>query len=438
MKNFLFVMTSIFKVGPLIVVMKRISKLGALIVSIAMLFSVADAHAEKSFDAMVRELKKSLDAGDPDAAAILADLRGDDFFYQDTSGFARFDRGQWKSLVEKSFKAGSAFGIYVYGYCLQSGVYGFERNEAEGKALVSEVIPRLRELAKNGNSFACLDLAYIYMGQSNEGVQMEESQKWLVKGMELGNPICTYTLCERILTSSNDQKEIDAALMKLGDLYSVSKIVRDKICRLYAGVIGKRFSDLKFDHLGCQPWNQAWNRRGVFSVFRNEQFQFNLTFVFPYDEDKSLIDPVPSFSIAFKERVGSESKRNVFMTQLLEYQIGRNDLIEMMDAYRKVVEWTNKARDLKPEAFQKGVPRSEGGQGESVTFYWDGISNTRCSVSNSGALDFSVFGMLVDVGAQAADVDNDKHQFYKITKASFEKLKKSVLDQKNLIDNNFK
>ena len=234
-----------------------------LVASITMIGN-ADA-AVKKVPQVIEELVKSMNSGDADAAGILGDLNCD--------GFTDFDRDTTKAMIEKSYKSGSAFGKYSYGSSLQVGRLGFEKNEAEGKRLVTEAIPALKEMAENNNAFACLMLYYIYNGgQSNEGQNMPESSKWLRKGEELGNPFCVYFLYWEMTNPeypSTPQEEV--MMEKFENLRIEVRFPVERLKILYAQIIDRAIKTSKFIHISYSSDGES-----VLNLFRCERFKGSL------------------------------------------------------------------------------------------------------------------------------------------------------------------
>lgn len=411
--------------------MKKIILL--LVTSITMIGS-ADA-AVKKVPQVIEELVKSMNSGDADAAGILGDLNCD--------GFTDFDRDTTKAMIEKSYKSGSAFGKYSYGSSLQVGRLGFEKNEAEGKRLVTEAIPVLKEMAENNNAFACLMLYYIYNGgQSNEGQNMPESSKWLRKGEELGNPFCVYFLYWEMTNPeypSTPQEEV--MMEKFENLRIEVRFPVERVKILYAQIIDRAIKTSKFIHISYSSDGES-----VLNLFRCERFKCNVFLRYGIRDKNYTLYTNPEVYIEYNKKADINTTNT--MTDL-RYTLDSQTMYELSGCAEKMDSWETKAVTLYPPAFEKCINENRDKQKErAVVFFWDGLCFINYGFGNYGHTANSEFhaklamskaekDLLLNVFQTSYNSESDPHSFYKKSQAIILDAVQKQNKKQNLIDNNF-
>lgn len=410
-------------------------KILILLVLVLAIIGRADASS-KNVKQVIEELVKSMKSGDADAAGILGDLNCD--------GFTDYDRDTNKALIEKSYQGGSAFGKYSYGSSLQAGRLGFEKNEAEGKRLVTESIPALKEMAENNNAFACLMLYYIYRGaQSNEGENVPESSKWLFKGNQLGNPFCTYYLIkEKLLVSEDeyisDKKNIDDIMENFENLIINLKFPIERIRNLYANVIIKNFKTSKFEHIAYKSDGNT-----VLNLFRNNRLKCNLFIRYNISDNKYTLAKPPLIYIEYNKN--SDINRVNPKTDL-KYELDINKISDLLGCVDKIDDWEQKVFSIYPAAFEKCINENRDKQKEqAIVFFWDGICSINYGIGTYGDSGFYAKTSLsreektlfLDIFLTAYDVDNDPHSFYKKSQAIILEAVNNQKKKQSVIDENF-
>lgn len=407
-----------------------------LVASITMIGN-ADA-AVKKVPQVIEELVKSMNSGDADAAGILGDLNCD--------GFIDFDRDATKAMIEKSYKSGSAFGKYSYGSALEVGRLGFEKNEAEGKRLVTEAIPALKEMAENNNAFACLMLYYIYNGgQSNEGQNVPESSKWLLKGEELGNPFCAYYFCKELLNPEYPLTPQAEDMMKNFENLSFNfRFPSGRVKNLYAELLSKAFRKLEFDLIN---WKVDPNSDGkeCLMLFRNNRMLCNIFIRYSIVDNKYTLRP----SMVYIE-YNRNASIDVINTQTqIKYSADPTYLLAFASSIDKIVDWTQKVYTIFPPAFNKRmIDNCDVNTQRQVEFCWDGLGSVHYEVGDIMArngwdqggrqVSASEKDLLLEVLSSVFNQKDDFHSFQKKSQnVILETVKKQTKNQ-NLIDENFK
>ena len=399
-----------------------------------LLTSVLVAHSSetkstKTFGEIIRGLEKQSELGDPDASGILGDLSSDGFI--DT--YIKYDRDKIILLIQRSYDKSSPFGQYSYGSAIQKGRFGFEKNEVEGKKIVSSAIAPLKDLAKNNNSFACLALYYIYRSnQSNEGEDSAEAFKWLKNGSALNNTICHYYLFMEVLLSDDiEQEEVDLALNTLLTIkqnpyfYGIPK---SKLDELYAWIINLKFNELKFDLVSAQSFDKS-----VVSHFRNQRYHCDLILTFFPTKSGKL-----SNSADIKIFLNTDPEKN-FKEYSCMFKMTTRLLIALNDCRQKFSEWTKKANELYPPAFEKclNADRDDIQNGIIVNFEWDGIGQSRARFGIGESYDEKTVLLLTHVFRSVYSTENEPLSFRMRTIDCIESIQKAQSKVDTQIDENF-
>lgn len=388
-----------------------------------LVFLTQSLHA-KQLAHVINDLLESVRSGSNDATAILVDLNVEDLLEES------FDRESNRSLVDRSVEAGSPFGKYVYGAHLQTGMLGREKDATKGKQIVTDAIPELKTLAENGDSFACLFLYYIYVGnQSNEGINLIAAKNWLEKGEELGNPVCTYWSIHDVLSKSNDEKEINTALQKMQES-GLNERLREK---LYAKAVWPRYQNLTFDHIICEEDGSQ-----VYSVFRNELLNCNITLIYFYEDGE--LNYIPSVYVTHKNdpfNPSNWSYRRLEGSGLSQsIDDNRYMLALISDRASKINEWWNKAREINPPAFTKFVDESQNTTNNSVRFNWDGNNTMNLIVGHNKVVDDQLYALLSSILNSSVLVE-DPHSFFMRTKEAIKNVSLKKDKEQNTVNELF-
>lgn len=384
---------------------------------------------ETDLNTIVKNLETQMKSGDADASAILSDLNADGFLENFGSNYSSFEFQ--KSLIMNAHNAGSVFGNYAYGFIMQIGALGIEKNESEGKKLVSTTIPKLKDLAESGNPFACVFLYHIYAGgQSSEGVNLEEALIWLQKGVNLNNPICVSFMTEHILKNSTNEEELNKAFESLDWLESVGRIGRKKINDIYIKTLLKRFGDEQFDVINCSVGNSS-----VTSIFRNEKLKCTLRLIYSYDKDTSTVSGLPNVSV-FRSNKPIPSNDSIVAQLIVE---GEDAIDNTLPYWQKAVEWRNKAFEIFPPAFTKFIDGNDHGRvlRGSIRFYWNGFSNVYLLYGHKQSETFNSIHLQTYIKLAAGGKIDDISGFMKNTQAQVDEILNTQTRQQNIIDSNF-
>lgn len=413
-----------------------------IILTLALIFvRTADATQKNAVETL-SDLEKLEKTGNLDAGAILGDLACD--------GFINLDRETAKKLIEKSYHNGSIFGKYAYGSAIGSGKLGFEKNKPEGRKIVTEAIPTLKELAEKGNGFACLFLYYIYSSdQSEEGKNIPESLKWLTEGDKLGNPFCAFYMSREALNIPEDQyienkQTVDNAVKNLGLLITHFKFTKEKVKQLYAEAILANFEKSKFVHMAFHTDGES-----VLNLFRNNRLNCNAFLNYKITDKKYTLGKPPEILIEHSQIAEIDRSKYNAMNSIngLEYSLDIFELLNLLDCQEKMSDWEGKAYTLNPPAFEKCINENRENNQKAIVFYWDGINSVNYGI---GIYDYEgVFrpsrilsrfekDLLCNVFLSAYDIENDPHSFYKKSQSNILEAVKNRNKKQNLIDETFK
>lgn len=335
------------------------------------------SRAEDFYD-YVKKLEKNLASADIESQLMLIDNYTDEYFldkdYRLDGVRSKVDKSFVKNALENNE---NPFSIYAKGFALQNGLFGYSKNEAEGKKLIDSIIKSLKDMGDNGNSNACLILSYIYAGeQSSEKKNFQEAFNWAAKSHKLGNPIATVTMSS-LLIRNNNLNDINSGLNLIAN-QSIPKNIKEKEL-LRALVNSWNIQDFDFD-----IENTGFSRSTNFGVCTLKNNKLNVFMKLEFDI-KSLspfeLGPLQKITIqsAFNSRVTYQYdifKKVTNMDQTKSWLAPAKHGLLLM-SLPKAVEWRTKALELQPESFDKIINVQNGDNfidhEEQPYFYWDGL-----------------------------------------------------------------
>ena len=154
------------------------------------------ANTRIPFANWLKSIQQKSQDGDPDSMGIEADLIAD--------GTLRKPFENCLELAKNSSAKGSPFGdyalacIYLYRVENLNSLNISERlNESQSNSLITNAIPKLEELANNGNQYARIVLGYIYsQGQGGVATNSKKGIAFLKEAANGDFPLADYVLSD--------------------------------------------------------------------------------------------------------------------------------------------------------------------------------------------------------------------------------------------------